>query len=306
MERLLYEYLEHGRRRKLQKVTINEYWRTISEFFKFVRDSYSEINEITGITRDVILSYEKYLLIKKDIRGKTMTRGRRKRYLSYLKAFYAYLEREEKIYTNPTINIAIPRDKRSIIKDVLTIEEIDKLLQCCPGNSLKGIRDRAILELLYSSGVRADELCNILIEDIDLNEMTLFIRKGKAGSERLIPFGQSAAHWITVYLEKSRTQLNLENNLLFLSMRGRKLNPQALCLMVKQYVNIAGIEKHVTTHTLRHTCATHMLKGRADIRYVQKQLGHRRISTTERYLRIEITDLKEIHGRCHPREQDDW
>jgi integrase/recombinase XerD len=306
MEKLLYEYLEYGRRRKLTKVTIDEYRRTVGEFVKFLRDNYPDIKDIADITRDVIISYEKHLMVKKDARGKTMTRGRRKRYLSYLKAFYAYLEREERIYVNPTLAMAIPREKRSIIKDVLTIDEIEELLKVCPIDTVKGMRDRAIIELLYSSGVRADELCNILIEDIDLHELTLFIRKGKGASERFIPFGQSAAVWIRTYIEKSRTHLRSSSEYLFLSMRGKKLNPQAVCLMVKQYANLAGIEKHVTTHTLRHTCATHMLKGKADIRYVQKQLGHRRISTTERYLRVEISDLKEVHGRCHPREQDDW
>ena len=97
-----------------------------------------------------------------------------------------------------------------------------------------------------------------------------------------------------------------DNDLLFISFRGRKLNHNILRRLIKKWAKLAGIEKNVTTHTFRHSCATHMLKGRADIRYVQKQLGHRNISTTEKYLKIEISDLKEIHDRCHPREQEDW
>jgi integrase/recombinase XerD len=108
-------------------------------------------------------------------------------------------------------------------------------------------------------------------------------------------------------MEKSRPLINDSGSeLLFVSMRGRRLQPQALCDLVKKYACLAGIEKNITTHTFRHSCAVHMLKGNADIRYVQKQLGHKRISTTERYLKIEITDLKEAHERYHPREQEDW
>lgn len=307
MNRLLYEFLDHAKRRRLKAHTTDDYRRTIGEFFRFVNENYPDIKDITGITRDIVLSYEKYLITKKDAKGRIISRGRRRRYLSNLKTFFAYLQREERIYADPTVNIAIPNEKRRILKDVLTIEEMDKLIKICPGDTTKGLRDRAILELLYSAGIRADELCNIELEDIDLDEMLLFVRKGKLGSQRLIPFGQSSKYWIEKYLERARPLISGPgDSLLFVSMRGRKLDPQALLDIVKGYARSAGIEKNVTSHTFRHSCAGHMLKGGADIRYVQRQLGHRRISTTEKYLKIEITDLKEIHDRCHPREQEDW
>jgi integrase/recombinase XerD len=137
--------------------------------------------------------------------------------------------------------------------------------------------------------------------------LLLFIRKGKLGNERIIPFGESARYWIKRYLEKVRPLVFKSNTeILFLTDRGKKLHVNTLCRIAKQWAKLSGIEKNITTHTFRHTCATHMLKGRADIRYVQKQLGHRSIQTTEKYLKIEITDLKEVHERCHPREKEDW
>ena len=311
----LYEFLEHGRRRRLKENTLRDYERTLREFFTFLKQNYPDVKEMTEVTRDTVLSYEKYLTTKRDCRKNILSRGRRMKYLSSLKAFFLYLQKEEKIYRNPAVNIAFPREKKRIIKDVLTIEEMDRLLKLCSGHSMRSLRDRAVLELLYSTGIRADELCNIEICDLDLDEKILFVRKGKLGNQRIIPFGESAKYWILRYLEKVRPLIQeIDNNstvpgtgeLLFVSFRGRKLNPDILCRIVNKCAKTAGIEKNVTTHTFRHSCATHMLKGRADIRYVQRQLGHRSISTTEKYLKIEITDLKEVHERCHPREQDDW
>jgi len=236
MNRHLYEFLDHAKRKRLKAHTIYDYKRTIGEFFKFVNENYPDIKDITGITRDIVLSYEKYLVTKKDPKGKIISRGRRRRYLSNLKIFFAYLQKEERIYADPTVNMAIPNEKRKILKDVLTIDEMDKLIKICPGGTIKGLRDRAILELLYSAGIRADELCNIELEDIDLDEMLLFVRKGKLGSQRLIPFGESCKYWTLKYLERARLLISgPDNALLFVSMRGRKLDPQALLDIVKNY-----------------------------------------------------------------------
>jgi integrase/recombinase XerD len=307
MERLVYEFLDHLKRRKYSGHTLYEYRRILGDFFRFVGDIYPDVHEITDITRHIVQSYEKYLMTKKDFRGKTLSRNRRKRYLLYTRKFFQFLEQGEKIFTNPAGALALPRDRRTIIRDVLSIEEMEELIKACPGITVKQIRDRAILELLYSSGIRAEELCALETPDIDLSERLLYIRKGKGGVERIVPIGELARIWVEAYLVRSRPSLaGPGSELLFVSLRGRKLQPQALLDLVKHYGRIAGIEKKVTTHTFRHSCATHMLKGGADIRFVQKMLGHKRIATTERYLKIEITDLKEVLERCHPREREEW
>ena len=307
MNRYLSEFLDYCRRKGYASHTIHDYGMTVGAFFAFLRETCPDVTEITDITREMVMGYEKHLAVKKDGRGKVMSRNRRRRYLGNLRAFFAYLEKEEKIFQNPAVNMALPREKRRLIKDILTPEEMETLLKSCEGTSARGLRDRAIMELLYSTGIRADELCGIEMGDLDLDERLLYVRKGKWGNERVVPFGSSAGYWVSRYIETARSLLNEEaTDYLFVSLRGTRLEPQTLRRMVKARAGAAGIEKPVTTHTFRHSCAAHMLRGRADIRYVQKQLGHRRISTTEQYLRVEITDLKEVHERCHPREQESW
>ncbi len=307
MNELIYEFIEHLKRKKYAKMTVHDYGKTIKEFFIFLQKTYPDVTVITDVSREIVVSYEKFLVTMQDARGKTISRNRRRRYLTYLQKFFFWLEREEKIFKNPTVNMAVPSERHRIIKDVLSIEEMEKLLKACIGDSTKSLRDRAILELLYSTGVRAEELCGIEVNDIDFNESTLFVRKGKWGNERLIPFGKSAGYWVERYMSQARPLIiGRYPNLLFVSLKGNELQPRALRDIIKHYVLLAGIAKNVTCHTFRHTCATHMLRGHADIRYVQKQLGHKRISTTERYLKVEISDLKEVHERTHPREQDDW
>lgn len=307
LEKEIYEFTEHLKRKRLKAHTTDDYVRSLKIFLNFVNDNYPDIAEISDITKDIVLSYEKHLMTRDNAWGRPLSANRRRKFLASLKTFFLYLQKEERIYRNPALNVAFPRERKTIIKDVLTMDEMDRLLKYCSGHSLLSLRDRAVLELLYSTGIRADEICNIIISDIDFEERLLFVRKAKYDNERIIPFGESAGYWIKRYLEKARPLIEgRESDLLFVSHRGTKLNPDILCRMIKRWGKKAGIEKNVTTHTFRHSCGTHMLKGGADIRYVQRQLGHRQISTTEKYLKIEITDLKEIHDRCHPREQDDW
>jgi integrase/recombinase XerD len=121
----------------------------------------------------------------------------------------------------------------------------------------------------------------------------------------MIPFGEAACYWTERYMRLARPLLPVKSGLVFVTLNGDKFHRASFLKMIKKRARLAGIGKNVTTHTFRHSCATHMLKGKADIRYVQRQLGHREISTTEKYLKIEITDLKEVHERCHPREQEE-
>jgi len=304
---LIEEFLNHGKRRGCQEKTIIDQRTRLLSFAGFVEATYPEVSNVTDITREIVISYEKYLMTAKDGRRKVMTRERRYRYLAIVKGFFTFLQKEEKVYRNPAANIALPRLRNPVVKDVLTVEEMETLLKSVSGQGFAEVRDRAILELLYSTGIRSDELCNIELSDIDFTENILFIRKGKLDRERMIPFGQSAHAWLRKYIDTARPFMEgSRTELLFTSLAGTRLRPPVLVNMIKKRVKRAGIGKNVTTHTFRHTCATHMLKGRADIRYVQKQLGHTSIQTTEKYLKIEITDLKEVHERCHPREQDDW
>ncbi|TAL36281.1 MAG: hypothetical protein EPN93_08625 [Spirochaetes bacterium] len=303
----LSDFLVYVRRLGLAAKTYKNYEQTLTDFLRFTWEEYPDLKDITEITRETIRSYENHLLSAPGYRKKPLTKERRARYCMNIRVFFRFLEREERVYRNPASNIAIPRRRNPLIKDVLTVEEMDTLLKAAAGETFQGLRDRAILELLYSTGIRSEELCGIQMGDIDLTEKLLVVRKGKFGKERVVPFGESAKYWVSRYVERVRGLLGAGNNdRLFVSLRGKNLTVSMLWRIVKRAMRTAGIEKNVTAHTFRHSCATHMLKGRADIRYVQKQLGHESISSTERYLKIEIADLKEVHERCHPREREDW
>jgi integrase/recombinase XerD len=164
------------------------------------------------------------------------------------------------------------------------------------------LRDRAILELLYASGIRVTELVEMTRQNLYLDER--FIRIfGKGSKERLVPIGDSAADWIRRYREELRMKLSNRNSLdhLFLNARGRKLTRMAVYNMVKEYALLAGIEKNISPHTFRHTFATHLLEGGADLRAVQEMLGHSSIVATQIYTHIDRTFVKEVHRTCHPR-----
>ncbi len=187
----------------------------------------------------------------------------------------------------------------------LTKAEARRLIEATPATKPRDIRDRAILETLYATGIRRAELIALTIYDADLQAATLRI-DGKGGHERVVPLTQSAIAALKLYLEEARAVFAREGGQvrLFVSTRsGGPLDDDDIVRIVRKAADRAGIKKHVTPHTLRHTCATHLLKGRADIRQIQKLLGHRRLSSTEVYTRVELTDLHEVIARCHPLEK---
>ncbi len=301
------DFLEHIRKKGFKEKTLKFYRYTLDEFLTFIGESRPEIKEAADITSDDALLYEKYLVAKTDSRGKVLSRNMRGRYLTTLKTFFQYLEKRGKIYGNPAANISMPKLKKPVVKDILTVEEMDDLLEKISGDTLKGLRDRAILELLYSTGVKSDELCGLHIEDVDFAGAMLNVRRGNCVSKRTVPFGESALHWLRRYVKKARPLLcGGDKGVLFFSVYGRKLKPDNLRTIILDCMKKAKLDRRLTSLTFRHSCAAHMLRGGADIRYVQKQLGHTNICSTQKYLKIEISDLKDIHERCHPREQEDW
>jgi len=166
-----------------------------------------------------------------------------------------------------------------------------------------GLRDRAMLELLYSTGIRVSELAALNVGDLDLRNAELRVR-GKGSKERIVPLGEVVREYLGRYLSASRPYLApTEKPALFLSLRGKRFHYTNISFLVRSYGRKAGIRKRVSPHGLRHTCATHLLQGRADIRHIQRILGHASIATTQRYTRVEIADLKKVLKRCHPRER---
>ncbi len=224
------------------------------------------------------------------------------RYYSSLKGFFKYLFQSNYIKSNPIEKVETPKLSKNL-PNVLSINEVEKVLNQPDTNNKFGLRDKAILELFYACGVRISELLNLKISDLFFNEEMIRVF-GKGSKERLIPIGESAINWITKYLKNSRPLLMKKlksENYVFLNSRGTKLSRMGVWKIVDRYVNEAGIKKEVHPHTFRHSFATHLLEGGADLRAVQEMLGHSDISTTQIYTHIDREYIKQVHKDYHPR-----
>ena len=220
--------------------------------------------------------------------------------LSSLRSFYRYCVLEGLTAANPAETVEMPRVKRKIPK-VFTAEEIDTLLASCEADTSSGLRDRALFELMYSCGLRVSEAADMTLDQLYLKEGFLKII-GKGEKERVVPIGEHAVHWIRRYLDEGRPQLmkgKRKNSFVFLNRFGGRLSRKGMWKRFKELAGLAGVEGKV--HTLRHSFATHLLKGGADLRAVQELLGHSDIGTTQIYTHLGKDDLKEYHHKYHPR-----
>lgn len=237
--------------------------------------------------------------------SKRLSVGTQANRLAAVRKFFSWLLSEQQIAYNPASTLQLPKQPQRLPRGVLTKAEARRLIEATPTTKPRDIRDRAILETLYATGIRRAELIASTIYDADLQTATLRVT-GKGRRERTVPLTQSAIAALKLYLEEARGIFAREAGQvrLFVSTRsGGPLDDDDIVRIVRKAAHRAGIRKHVTPHTLRHTCATHLLKGRADIRQIQKLLGHRRLSSTEVYTRVELSDLHEVIARCHPREK---
>jgi site-specific recombinase XerD len=237
---------------------------------------------------------------------KRLSVGTQANRLAAVRKFFSWLLSEQQIAYNPATTLQLPKQPQRLPRGVLTKTEARRLIEATPTTKPRDIRDRAMLETLYGTGIRRAELLALTIYDADLQTATLRIEHGKGNTTRIVPLTQSAIAALKLYLEEARGLFAHESGQvrLFVSTRsGGPLDDDDIVRIVAKATARAGIRKHVTPHTLRHTCATHLLKGRADIRQIQKLLGHRRLSSTEVYTRVEVTDLHEVIARCHPREK---
>jgi integrase/recombinase XerD len=224
------------------------------------------------------------------------------RSLSSVRGFHRFLIGEEEFTDDPSADIDLPKRTRSL-PDVLTTAEVDAILRQAPIDQPLGLRDRAILETLYATGVRVSELVNMRQADVLVEEGLVRVI-GKGSKERIVPIGSSARRWIAEY--RARTRLHLAKgdksmDFLFLNFRGSRMSRKSVWEMIVRYTAMAGIKREIHPHTFRHSFATHLLEGGADLRAVQEMLGHADISTTQIYTHIDREYLKEVHRTFHPR-----
>ena len=224
-----------------------------------------------------------------------------------IKRFFEFLEDANIIFLNPTASIKEPKKENHLVRDILTLEEVDALFDLPILGTLKGIRDQAIMEMFYSTGIRVEELCELTIYDADFKGQMLRINDGKGKKDRVVPMGKHAAVYLQKYITKARPQFIKENKSiqqLFVNIYGRAISRQAVRVMVKRYARAAQIDKRITPHTFRHTFATDLIRNGADLYAVQKLLGHADHRTTQRYIQSLGISLKAVHQKTHPRERD--
>lgn len=273
--------------------TLESYGRDLRQYAEFLERG--KFATLESASRATIISYLLYL----EKQGKaTATIARR---LAALKSFYQFLLRERVLEKDPTANLESPKLEKRLPK-VLTIKEIEQLLkQPNPMNSA-GLRDRAMLELLYATGIRVSELVSLNMNDVNI-DMGYVRCYGKGSKERIVPLGSMAQRSVSDYLGNGRGQLvkDIREQALFVNHHGRRLTRQGFWKIVKKYASDARIDKDITPHTLRHSFATHLLENGADLRSVQEMLGHADISTTQIYTHITKGRLKEVYAKAHPR-----
>ncbi len=224
------------------------------------------------------------------------------RYMTTLKKFFAFLEENKFIVKNPTAMIGKVKLARKL-PSVLSFDEIEKILNAPNTEESGGLRDKAILELFYSSGLRVSELINLKINDIYFEDEVVRVF-GKGSKERIVPIGSSAIYWVKEYLTKTRPlfeKKDKSSGIIFLNKRGIKLSRMAIWKIVDRYGKEAGLQKEIHPHLFRHSFATHLLEGGADLRAVQEMLGHSDISTTQIYTHVDRQYIKQIHKDHHPR-----
>lgn len=261
-----------------------------------------ELRRADQITKPILESFQRWLFRYRKSDGKPLGVTTQRNRLGAVQRFFRWLCRENHIPANPAADLELPRKPAKRLPKALSQDELSALFAIPNTFDVLGIRDRCMLELLYSCGLRRSELTRLDVEDFEADREVITIRQGKGGKSRTVPTGQHALHWLKRYLEESRPRLMLDSNThaLFLTGYGDRFNPNYFGNWVKQTMKAAGIEKTGSCHLLRHSCATHMHDNGADIRFIQQLLGHASLETTQIYTEVSIAKLQEVHARTHP------
>lgn len=256
-------------------------------------------------TKPILERYQRHLFYYRKEDGKPMTLGSQLGCLAPLKTFFKWLARENHILYNPASELQLPKQPKRLPRTILSVQEVEAILAEADPATPQGLRDRAMLETLYSTGLRRMELPALAIYDVDLTRRLVIVREGKGRRDRVIPIGERACAWVEKYLLEARPQLLAsDTEALFVTDYGEPMTPEFLANKVKRYMEFAGIHKPGACHLFRHACATHMLENGADTRFIQAMLGHADLATTQIYTHVSVEKLKEIHAATHPARLD--
>ncbi|MEN9593512.1 MAG: hypothetical protein RJA21_1988 [Gemmatimonadota bacterium] len=297
---LIAGHVEWMRVRNYSDVTATERGLLLGEFVRWAVER--SVNAPEEVTKPVLERYARWLYHYRKKNGKPLGAGTRAQRIIALRMFFKWLCREDHLPSNPASELETPRRERRLPKAVLSASEAERVLAVPDIATPEGLRDRAILEVLYSTGMRRRELAGLMIHDVDTERGTVMIRQGKGKKDRLIPVGERALAWVARYVSEVRPDAAgaREGEPLFLDASGAAIDPDWLTSRVSDLVETADLGKQGSCHMFRHTCATLMLENGADVRFIQQQLGHAELSSTQIYTHVSVRLLKEIHTRTHP------
>lgn len=260
-----------------------------------------EISAPEALTPELLMRYQRHLFHSRKADGAPLSLPTQAQHLAALKGWCKWFVRMRYLPYNPASELELPKKPQRLPRSVLSVQEVEATLAEALPDTPEGLRDRALLELVYSTAIRRIEVTGLALYDVDLGRRLLMVREGKGGKDRVVPIGERALAWLERYLAEARPKLlRVDQPALFVSDFGEPVSPWLVATRVRRYLDFAGIGKPGATHLLRHACATHMLEGGADIRYIQAMLGHANLQTTEIYTHVSIEKLQAVHAASHP------
>jgi integrase/recombinase XerD len=302
IQQLIPDYLEELKLINRSIHTITNTKNILKQLILFL-----ETKEVYGLNQlggEILLLYQEELLYRLTAKGKQLSVRTREKHLCTIRGFLNYLYEKDYLAVDLCKVIKLPKQPKPLPKVILDESEIKKLLLAPDMQTNDGYRNRIMLEILYDTGIRAAEMAAIKTRDLDLTNGYLTVRSGKGDKDRVVPINSRVCELIQQYLLMIRPCMvkGKDDGYLVLNKDGNGMTPHAVWAIVKRCTKLSGLKKNITTHTFRHTCATHMLKNGAPIRHIQELLGHESLESTMIYTKVTINDLKEIHAKYHPSE----
>jgi integrase/recombinase XerD len=298
---LVAAYLDHARTAKqMSETTLRVKEWHLNWFVLWCHER--EVRRAVDVTRAIVERYQRHLFHFKKPDGASLSIGFQRERLNSLRAFFRWATRRNHLLANPASELELPRKPQRLPRAVLTAHEAELILSVPDVDTPEGLRDRALMEVMYATGVRRSEVARLILDDVDVERGSLLVREGKNKKDRMLPLGERASAFVKKYLDEARPFIVVDNDTraLFVRNDGAAFHPDQLTGIVSRHVKRAGITKSGACHMFRHTMATLMLEGGADIRFIQAMLGHTELSTTEIYTRVSILKLREVHSATHP------
>jgi integrase/recombinase XerD len=293
-------FLEHKRTRNYSPQTVYRFQRHIGYFRKYCEAL--GITQARQVTRAVVLSYQSYLFHYRKFDGTPLSVGTQCQWLVAMGLFFSYLTRESLILYNPASDLDLPRKEKRLPKALLSPDDVETILHTPDTREAMGIRDRAIIEVLYSTGIRRMELCNLDMHHVDLSQGLVHVMLGKGKKDRVVPIGKRAIEWVEKYLSEVRPMLSPSMNQpsLFLTSWATRFTDSHLTKVVREIIVASGVNKPGSCHLFRHAFATGLLTNGCDVRHIQIMLGHASLETTQIYTHLAMREVQEAHKRFHP------